>query len=201
MFKTTLWASALLISTATAYASTQVTGRFDAWTTYAGTATDGRPICGASVQGNDRSFSIKYQDKSFFVHLKKRGWDIPEGTRITFTMQIDQAPIWRLNGKGHQSGGSSYIEFDFDSNETAPSGEKTIVEFTNLIMNGLNVAFEFPNGSEPDWTASLRGSTPAMHAFGVCMKVLDDAAHPTQPFTTRGAAETEAPAKTHTQPF
>jgi hypothetical protein len=200
MFKTALLASTLLISATTAYASVETTGRYDAWVTYAGTARDGRPICGASVKDDDRRFDIKYQTGSLFVHLTKGGWDIPEKTPIKFTMQIDHAAVWKLNGLGHRaSDGSSYIEFDFDSNEIAPSGENTVVEFTNLIMNGLNVRFQFPDGSEPDWIGSLRGSADAMDALDDCIGVLDAAATPsTQPFSGNSTQPFKGGA---TQPF
>jgi hypothetical protein len=180
MFKTALLALALTASATIAHATIQITGRYDAWITFAGTASDGRAICGASIHGDDRNFDIKYTSGTMFIHLSKRGWKIPEGKRVTFTMQVDQAAVWNLNATGH-SGTPDFIEFDFDLNETAPSGEKTVVEFTNLIMNGLNVRFQFPNGSESDWIASLRGATPALNKMAVCMKVLDTP--PTQPFS------------------
>lgn len=184
MFKTALLASALLVSTTAAYASTEVIGRYDAWIAYAGIGNNGRPLCGALIRGEEnKTFEIDYQGGIFYVLLKKRNWDIPEGTPVTFTVQIDQAPIWKLNGKGHQSSsGGGYIQFNFNSNETTPSGESTITEFTNLISNGSKVVFEFPNGTEPGWRGSLSGSSRAMQTLNFCTARLDKQNNPTQPF-------------------
>jgi hypothetical protein len=194
MFKTAFLALALMVSAATGYA-VQNTGRYGAWTTYAGTSLSGRSMCGASVQERESGFDLKYEGDSLFMHLHSNGWDIPNGTPIKLSMQVDTALDWEIDAVGHKNKeGYSYIEFAFDWNEVAPSGEKYVAEFTNLLKNGLELKIRFP-GSEPDWTAQLTCATAALNQMGVCMEVLDGAmSPPTQPFSAK-------PSPKKTQPF
>lgn len=174
--------AAVMIPMTAAKADFEITGRYGAWVTYAGTTSNNlTPMCVASLHGPERSFEIKYEENTLFITVGKKSWNFYDGKPITFTMQIDNT-LWNLHGKGYvNQWGGAYIEYNLDQSETTPTGAKLPAAFLNLISNGSKITLGFPNGSEPNWQSSLNGSDAAVQQLKVCMKVLLEKVHPTQP--------------------
>ena len=191
-------------------AETYHTGVFGYWTSFAGVATDGKPVCGMSTSWEIRGqtvgeFLIKYfgQDE-VVVHVGRVGWDVPYGQPVRVQIQIDQAPAFKVvsHGIGEREGsGSGLLEFTIRHDDVwAVTGKNAFDEFVSLLSAGRQITVSFPDGSEPSWTGQLAGSRAALQSFMACGTTIDAAnrATPrtTQPFSGRGAPE---PATT--QPF
>jgi hypothetical protein len=200
--KVFLLASTIALSAVGAHADTEVTGNWGDWQSYSGSSYDGQPLCGTGITRAGRGFQIKFQNGIMFVQLFKDRWDIPNKTPIDVIFQVDRATPWRINAMGYSSneGGTnhSFIEWRFSWSAVDPhTGETWVIEFGNLIKNGLEVKFEFPSGSEPPWTESLTGSTPAIASFADCVLKLN-AESSSQPYSQRA---TQPYSRRTTQPF
>ena len=180
---TALLASTILLTSFAAQAGTadQNTKHFGAWMTSAGKADNGVPMCVAALNGTDRSLFIKYNNSALSVQLFKSNWNFPNTARINVNVQVDNAPILYMEAVGIKDAtdGTSYINFTFNSDQVdSATGERYIVEFDNLLRSGLNINFNFPDGTEPSWTGSLNGSNAAMTEFNSCAGILNALAQP-----------------------
>jgi hypothetical protein len=185
------------------------TGVFGYWTTFAGVATDGKPVCGMSTDwqrggATVGSFMVKYfGGDGIVVHIGKVGWQVPEDQRVTVLMQVDRAPAMRVQARGGTAGGVSALEFAIASNDTwAATGKNAVEEFVKLLANGRQITVSFPDGSEPPWLGHLDGARAALQSFMACGTTID-AANNRAPGTTQPFSRGEAPkpATTVTQPF
>lgn len=186
------------------------TGVFGYWTTFAGVATDGKPVCGMSTDWAIRgqttgSFLIKYFGKDeVLVQIGRVGWQVPYGQPVTVHIQIDQAPaIKALSHGGGEMQGWSFLEFTIKRDDVwAATGKNAIEEFLALLSAGRQITVSFPDGSEPPWVGQLAGSRAALQSFMACGTTIDAANRgapgTTQPFSRREAPK---PATTDTQPF
>jgi hypothetical protein len=185
------------------------TGVFGYWTTFAGVATDGKPVCGMStdwgVEGQTTSrFLIKYfgQDE-LVIHIGRFGWQVPFGQPARVRMKIDQAPTMEIVSHGvvAEKHGSSLLEFAIKRDDVwEPTGKSAIEEFLALLSAGRQITISFPDGSEPPWVGQLAGSQAALQSFMACGATIEAANRGapggTQPFSPRQARQ---PATT--QPF
>jgi hypothetical protein len=178
------------------------TGVFGYWTTFAGVATDGKPVCGMRTDWRaGGTFLIKYfgQDE-LVVQIGREGWQVPFGQPVTVLIRVDQAPAFSIvsHGVGDVGRGWSVLEL------WAATGKSAIEEFVALLTTGRQVSVSFPDGDEPPWIGQLDGSGAALRSFTACGTTIDAANSrapgTTQPFSRREAPE-PPPAGTITQPF
>jgi hypothetical protein len=152
-----------------------------AWDAVAGTVDDGTWMCGARITGADRVFIVKWFEKTHNVaiHVGKRSWVIPPGTKVNMTLRFDQNDVW--SGSAEAFAGSM---LELGINNPA----KFLLELGQA--NTLEIAF--PDGSEGAWVARMVGSQAAIARMQACVRDrVQPAEAPTQPFG-RG---------TPTQPF
>src|SRR4051794_28397584 len=176
-------AIALMSMIGIAHAAVDDTGHYGAWTTFEGTSNNNRPICGTSISSSDKFFSIKFQGNQLFVQFAKSSWNIPKGTNVRVSYQVDSAPPIYFDAYGIKMNDMGAMEFAFDWDQVNPrDGENYVRTFLNLMQNGRVVRFSFPNGSETDWVASLDGSSDAIDELMSCAGDLASSSKPTQPF-------------------
>jgi hypothetical protein len=193
-----------------ACAETSNTGVFGYWTTFAGVASDGKPVCGMSTDWELRgqttgSFVIKYFGlDEIVVHIGRMGWQVPYGQPVTVHIQIDQAPVLEVlsHGSGERQAWS-ILEFTMKSDDVwEATGENASEEFLALLSAGRQITVSFPDGSEPPWVGQLSGSRAALQSFTACGTTIDAANRrrpgATQPFSPKEAPK---PATIVTQPF
>lgn len=192
MFKTLTAAAALLTTIGSAHAHMQTTGQFGQWRTAAGTNDQGIAMCSAGLFGTDRAFVVKAQANAsaLGMHIYKRGWRIPVNQPVTVNLQIDNGPVFSLEGYGHDASnvpGFGAVEIDVPT------------EITDILMNGLQMRMSFPNGSEQSWQGSLTGAAAALNKMDECMKISwpHSQPAPTQPYSSQPFGN---PAPAPTQP-
>jgi hypothetical protein len=199
---------------APANAEVSDTGVFGYWTTFAGVANDGKPVCGMStdwsVGGQTTGrFMIKYFGQhEIVVHIARVGWQVPYGQPVPVQIQIDQAPAMKAIARGAEEGQGGLLEFTIEDTDVwAVTGKPAIEEFVNLLSSGRQITVSFPEGSEPPWVGQLAGSTAALRSLDACVITMNAASKTaprtaqapgtTQPFTPK---ETPKPS-TSSQPF
>jgi hypothetical protein len=199
---------------APANADVSNTGVFGYWTTFAGSANDGNPVCGMgsdwAVGGQTTGrLMLKYFGQSeIVVHIGRLGWQVPYGQPVPVQIQIDQAPAMKTIARGAEQGKGNLLEFAIKETDVWPvTGKNAIDEFVNLLSSGRQITVSFPDGSELPWVGQLAGSTAALHSMGACIITMDaarkgspgtaQAPGTTQPFTPK---ETPKPS-TSSQPF
>jgi hypothetical protein len=199
---------------APANAEVSGTGVFGYWTTFAGVANDGKPVCGMrtdwSVGGQTTGrLMLKYFGQpEIVVHIARVGWQVPYGQPVPVQIQIDQAPAMNVVARSGQEGGGDLLEFTIKETDVWPvTGKPAVGELVALLSSGRQITISFPDGNEPPWVGQLAGSTAALHSFVACGTTMDAARKgapgparapgTTQPFTPKGAPEPS----TSTQPF
>jgi hypothetical protein len=209
-FLNTIAAATLLATTAlSAYAMPKQTGTYGNWMTFAGTSNDDKAwMCGAGIQTKERSLYINYQwkptgDLTGNQHYKT-GWNIPAGTKVQITMQVDQAPPMKLIAFGHHNDvtGTDFLQASIAGDDVwDQTGKPMIGEILSLIGDGTTVRFFFPDGNEAPWEGSLNGSRAAMLKTSQCVSELAAAVGaaakpaPTQPFAKTAPTQPFAAAK------
>lgn len=193
---------------ASAGAQVSNTGVFGYWTTFAGVASDGKPICGMSTDWEIRgqttgSFIIKYFGAGeIVVHIGRAGWQVPDGQPVRVHIQIDQAPVMEVLSHGAGENQKwSILEFTIKRDDVwEATGKNAIEEFLALLSAGRQITVSFPDGSEPPWVGQLAGSRDALKSFMACGTTIDAANHRT-PEATQPFSRKEAPEPATTQPF
>jgi hypothetical protein len=114
------------------------------------------------------------------VHIYKTGqhaWKIPEGTRMTVDLRIDNARSLRYAAVGH----GDLIEIGINLNDVDPAtGEKSITLLTNLLSAGVQLSVFFVDYlGETYWTVPLTGSTAEIAQFDDCIRTITAAAKDT----------------------
>jgi hypothetical protein len=192
------------------------TGVFGYWTTFAGVATDGKPVCGMSTDWSvggrgptTGSFVIKYFGRpGLVVHIGRDGWQVRYGQPVPVQIQIDQAPAMKIVAYGADKDQGVLLEFVIKETDIwAVTGKPAIGEFLNLLSSGRQITVSFPDGNEAPWVGQLAGATAALHSFDACVVTMNAASKgapgtaqapgTTQPFTPK---ETPKPS-TSSQPF
>jgi hypothetical protein len=204
-----LAAGVTVVLFAPASAKVSDTGVFGYWTTFAGVATDGKPICGMSTDWAVRGqtvarFLIKYFGRDEIVfHIGRAGWQVPSGQPVRVRIQIDQAPIMEVlsHGVAEETQGFSMLEFAIKRDEVwEATGKNATEEFVDLLANGREITISFPDGSEHSWVGQLAGSRTALQSFIACGTTID-AATGSERGTTQPFSPKEAPKPATTQPF
>ena len=193
MFKRLVLGAALLIGlVGTATAEVSITSEAGAWKTIAGTATDGKTVCGAEIIGQDRILLIKWFDgvDGLIIQIAKTGWNIPDGQPVDVLFQFDQLAPWRARAVGVQgtSATGSRVEFRILGDD--------ITGFIDQLRLASHMSVAFPSGSERPWSASLNGSNNAIVNMMQCVRSVV-AGRTSPPF---GAAPSQ-PGPKVSQPF
>jgi hypothetical protein len=180
---------------------------FGYWTTFAGVATDGKPICGMStdwgVKGQTTArFLIKYFGRDeIVIHIGRVGWQVPYGQPVKVYIQIDQAPVIEFLSHGVGEEKQSVLECTIKRDDVwAATGKNAIEEFLALLSAGRQITVSFPDGSEPPWAGQLAGSRAALQSFMACGTTIG-AANREAPGATQPFSPKEAPKPATTQPF
>lgn len=175
---------------------TQIYYHAGAWDAFSGQTAKAVPVCGVGTSNaaTGGALSIRFDiggTDTVFADSKP-GWSIPDGTRITVTMQVGLNPPWTVHGIGnHQT-----IEWTLDRN--------AIQTFDQQFRGADSMTLSYPDGNEPPWRISLTGSSAISDTFGRCVVDLNSQyqasrsragapAAATQPFSQAHAANT-APA-------
>ncbi|WP_428492556.1 hypothetical protein [Rhodopila sp.] len=193
MFKRPVLAAALLIGlVGAASADVSITSESGAWKTIAGTATDGKTVCGAEIIGQDRILLIKWFAgvDGLIIQIAKTGWNIPDGQQVDVLFQFDQLAPWRARAVGVQgtSATGSRVEFRIQGDD--------ITGFIDQLRLASHMSVAFPSGSERPWSASLKGSNIAIVHMMQCVRSVV-AARSSQP---SGVAPSQ-PGPNVSQPF
>jgi hypothetical protein len=174
-----------------------------AWSTsgYVGGPGEAAALCTAAVMGSDKMIAFKYQpgyaNNGFFLHLWKLSWNVPPGTVVDVTMQVDSAPpmAFRMTAAHPPKTGGTVLEYDFDDTTPDPNNPGSTIgkSFIDLIATGLNVNFYFPDGTETPWIGRLNGSAAAIGDLAACAKGIEAATtSPSQPY---GGQATTSPSQ------
>jgi hypothetical protein len=192
MLKSAIFGVALAaLASPVALAEMNQIGHYNYWDVYAGTDDKGGKMCSMQTGNDDSLLALKYSNSNDTIALQmfKTRWDFPSNKKILVKIKVDSARPWDMHMDSYKPGDSnSYLEFDFGWNSVNPdTGERYIVEFTNLLRNGNMVVISFPDGDEGNWNFALGGSDPAMSKFLSCMTVISGKAtqpysKPTQPY-------------------
>lgn len=152
-----------------------------AWRAFGG---DG--ACAMESRSGTRAIRITWElataDVTF--RLSREGWRIPPGLSLPVAMQVDRAePIAVRSARG------SGEDLSFTTDRERFAG------FVPQFSSGTTLRIAFPDGDEPTWLVSLRGSFAAYAAFWRCLQAGRDAG--TQPFRDAPRRWEDRP----TQPF
>ncbi len=158
------------------------------WTAFEGTGPDQVALCGIATAGGDRQISISQSagETGLIIAFDKNNWEIPDGTAIPVSIQIDGRAQPGLNGRGSGQKVSAELQFALT------------IGLMRALRQGSQIRIDFPSGNEPYWSGGLSGTSAAIDAFNACRGRF--AAATTQPLAPPPAAPspTAAPAS---QPF
>ena len=149
-------------------------------------AIGGDGACAMESRSGDRAIRITWEvgTSIFAFRLSREGWRIPPGLSLPVVMQVDRnEPIAVRSARG----AGEELRFTADRERFAG--------FAPQFGSGTTLRIAFPEGDEPAWQVSLRGSSAAYAAFFRCIQAsMQDG---TQPFRDAPRAPDELP----TQPF
>lgn len=137
-------------------------------------AFGGGPVCGMESSSGARSIRITWDTSTPVVtfRLSRDGWRIPPGISLPVVMQVDrQEPIIVRNARG----GGEGLSFNTDRDRFS--------DFSPQFSSGTTLRISFPEGDEPTWFVSLRGSSSTYSAFWRCVQAAREEG--TQPFRER----------------
>jgi hypothetical protein len=179
--KMTVAAIALVSVTAPALAEMTDGARYGDWTVSTGTVDGGTPTCGMRLETADGRFvGFKYDVGGLWLQLGKQGWNIPKNTKMDVTMQIDNAPSFKIIGSNNDYPDAILFDY-FSASIDSRSGQSYNDEIINEVENGAAIKFSFPGTSEPWWNISLDGSTGAMSAVDLCAGMINTMKKPVAP--------------------
>lgn len=194
LFTARLWLCAGMLAAplASARSDVRITGTVGDWSSIAGVAINGQFQCGMMNYdaSSSRAVGIKWQrnlSDRLLIQVSKSNWRVPTGTRMTIALQMDQNPVWSGVATGTSSAnGLSFAEMSVPLRE--------IRTFINEFRGGSVLRVSFPDGSEPTWFISLRGSNAVSDLFSSCVGSFPEGRGSPEPTQPHGSA---AP----TQPF
>jgi len=186
IFSNTVAAIALVTGLiGSAHADQAFVERHGVWSNYAYPKADNNnlPLCAAIDTWNAQFLSFKFDGQAFFMQVGKDSWNIPEGKMVTVNFQVDNAPPFTMNFVSMKnSTGGTLLSFTFNPDAVDDNtGALYLDEVWNVVRNGLQLHLGFPDGTEPNWSASLVGSTAALDSLKVCGQIINKATQPTQP--------------------
>jgi hypothetical protein len=153
--------------------------RSGAWDTIAGTAENGKRMCGILVAGGDKVLVVKWfaGDPLLAVHLLKTSWNIPVGTHTQMEIRMDGGVSggWSGNAEAFKT---DMLELLIRSDEGGT--------FLERLAQANTLSISFPSGPEADWRVSVNGSRAAVSKMFECIgRTRKPEARPAQPFTSQ----------------
>lgn len=177
-----------------------------AWHAFTDKDAAGRAICGIGTDkpADGRTLLLTYTvgGSDLTIAADKSTWNIPDGTALQISLQVDQNPPAPAQAAGHGTSVGWVV----------PAA--SIRAFDTQFRNGGVMTITFPSGNEAPWTLSLAGSSAASATLWRCVQDLSDRAHitspvsnmppptqpfgqaPTQPYTPAAPTPTQTPAAT-----
>jgi len=155
-----------LWSAAPAPAQTNTLATAGAWEAFGGTTKDKKQrVCGVSMSGEGRYFSIKYYagEKDFTVQLGSKEWTVDDGAKVTLYMSMDGASPWKATASGmHFSDGDAGLEFDIDIDK--------ISQFIDEFRGANQMRVRFDGQKVSPWQVTLSGTTAVTNAMVICIR-------------------------------
>jgi hypothetical protein len=139
------------------------------WEAFGGRSDNGRKLCGVSVSGGGRWFSIKYfeGDPHLTVHLSKDTWKVRNDTQIDLLMKFDNESPWKARATAfHMNNGHAALQFTISSRQI----RQWIGEFRESYV----LYIRFPNSNVEDWQADLTGTQQIADALTRCLLVMSN---------------------------
>ena len=165
--------TAIVVSSKSANAATRDIAKSGAWTAYAGTTNDKNiPLCGMFVEGGGKSLHIKYAQgwKFFNVVGWKKGWSIPDNTKLSVTLGFDKGTFGEATATGWRS--PQEIRNDLGDYIAFQIGGDMMIEFLSEFQAANKMWLRFDSGTETPWIADMTGSREIGGVFARCVKAL-----------------------------
>jgi hypothetical protein len=202
--RTALWiavASGLLAAPGPAGAAKRMTQAYGDWMNTEVVSSEGNPMCVAALIGADRQLMVKiFSNDDFVLHVFKEDWDIPEDLVVDVVLQVDTSPPMELVANGLGPPVKNGLEVFIHPEALWPHSNRPLEsELVNLLSSGQRFRLSFPDGDEPPWEGSLRGSAKALNALADCRRRVR-ASRPTQPFGSKQGTS-QALGRAPPQPF
>lgn len=194
--------SGLLAAPSPVGAAMRVTQAYGDWRNLEGVSSEGNPMCVASLIGADRQLIVKiFSNDAFVLHVFKEDWDIPEDLVVDVVLQVDNSPPMELVANGGLGPSlKNGLEVFIHPEALWPHSNRPLEsELVNLLSSGQRFRLSFPDGDEPPWEGSLRGSAKALNALADCRRRVR-ASRPTQPFGSKQGTS-QALGRAPPQPF
>jgi hypothetical protein len=183
----------------------KVMGHFGVWTSLAGTAQDGKPMCaiGMAKDAKGREIYIKYYPETDIIAFQvwKDSWEIPTNKEILVDVQINGGKAHSIMGLGLPDANGDGIESDLF---LSGSFRTDTLQFIGEIKAGQEAKISFPDGSEGAWTLGINGATAAVESFLSCARMIApghdldaDAVEKTQPFASTSKYPEQVVANMH----
>jgi hypothetical protein len=138
--------------------------RAGGWEAFGGRSYEGRKLCGVSVSGGGRWFSIKYFEGNahLTVQLSKDTWKVRNGIQIDLLMHFDNESPWGARATTfHTNSGDAALQFTISSQQI----RQWITEFRDSYV----LYVRFPNSNVEDWQADLTGTPQIADAMIRCL--------------------------------
>ncbi|MFC3124321.1 hypothetical protein ACFOD4_04545 [Pseudoroseomonas globiformis] len=151
-----LLASAIFLIPMAAKAKVEILSQTGDW---AVVADEEKGHCAMSSVG-DRSLMIRKtegeQAYAFIVTNPK--WRLPEGQKVAVGLEVGE---WKFESKSTAGSRTAVISY-------TPQADSMFI--IAMIAKESNLTLRFPEGTEPPWTISLRGSSVAATKFYECIQ-------------------------------
>jgi hypothetical protein len=157
--------AALLAASPLAQADTHALASSGSWRAFGGTTNSGRPVCGVSMNVEDRYFGVKYfsGEPTFTIQMGTGAWTVSNGEKIAVRMTFDTQSPWNASGTGmHFSDGDAGVEFDIQQGQ--------LDAFLREFRGSARLRLEFPNRGVADWQLALAGVSVVSEAMQDCVK-------------------------------
>jgi hypothetical protein len=141
--------------------------RAGAWEAFGGRSSNNRRLCGVSVSGGGRWFSIKYfeGDSNLTVQLSKDTWTVRNGLQINLNMQFDNESPWRASATTfHMDDGDAALQFTI--------GRGDVTQWIREFRASDYLYIRFPDSDVEDWRADLTGTPQIADAFTQCLDIM-----------------------------
>jgi hypothetical protein len=162
------------------------------WNAFTGTNAENHPVCGIATNGAEgRRIAIEQEsgETGLQLMLAKATWNIPDGTGVDLTVQIDRGAAIPVRGKGSHNQVTADIPFDQS------------IPLMRQLRAGTVLRLFFPSGNEAMWTGGLSGTSNVINAFNDCRGSLMPAAAPGAPTQPYAAPAGQTAPAAPTQPM
>ncbi|WP_298214421.1 hypothetical protein [Acidocella sp.] len=191
-----LAAGILLPQAARAGGDYHVLGNDDGWEVGTGTDSQGNSYCSLQENSSDQSYGLVLaiyplgNSPSFELHLFKSDWSIPANADVPTKFLFSNGDSWSANGSAASDNGQ-VVDYTI--------GIKDMKDFVNDFAQSNSMDIQFINGTEPEWTADLTGTSRASQDLLDCTQsLIDNNGGSTQPYSTQPV--NPAP-QSNTQPY